>query len=152
MAVPEWQSAAEGEGFGQVLYDVQDEKAWNRVFGGAIPVTVGYTLRETLEKSPDLVQAYVNANYRAQQWIRRAKDEEIVELLHKPYMDTFKREDVLKSVRYYKTIFDWDFLIDEKDYDNGMKVFIPMAIEKPLPFAKVVDLSFVRKAQAKHKS
>jgi len=152
MAVPEWQSAAEGEGFGQVLYDVQDEKAWNRVFGGAIPVTVGYTLRETLEKSPDLVQAYVNANYRAQQWIRRAKDDEVVELLHKPYMDTFKREDVLKSVRYYKTIFDWDFLIDEKDYDNGMKVFIPMAIEKPLPFARVVDLSFVRKAQAKYRS
>ncbi len=152
MAVPEWQSAAEGEGFGHVLYDVQDEKAWNRVFGGAIPVTVGYTLRETLEKSPDLVQAYVNANYRAQQWIRRAKDEEVVELLHKPYMDTFKREDVLKSVRYYRTIFDWDFLIDEKDYENGMKVFIPMAIEKPLPFAKVVDLSFVRKAQAKYKS
>lgn len=152
MAVPEWQAAAEGEGFGQVIYDVQDERAWNRVFGGPIPVTVGYALRETLEKSPDLVQAYVNASYRAQQWIRRAKDEEVVELLHKPYMDTFKREDVLKSVRYYKTIFDWDFLIDEKDYANGMKVFIPLAIEKPLPFARVVDLSFVRKAQAKYPS
>jgi NitT/TauT family transport system substrate-binding protein len=152
MAVPEWQSAAEGEGFGHPLYDVQDEKAWNRVFGGPIPVTVGYTLRETLEKSPDLVQAYVNACYRAQQWIRRAKDEEVVELLHKPYMDTFKREDVLKSVRYYRTIFDWDFTISEKDYDNGMKVFIPIAIDKPVPFAKAVDLSFVRKAQAKYKS
>jgi len=98
------------------------------------------------------VQAYVNANYRAQQWIRKAPDEEIVELLYRPYMDTFKREDVLKSVRYYKTIFDWDFLIEEKDYENGMKIFIPMAIEKPVPFAKAVDLSFVRKAQAKYKS
>src|SRR5947208_15864066 len=73
MAVPEWQFAAEGEGFGRVIYDVQDEKAWRRVFGGPIPVTVGYALRETLARSPDLVQAYVNANYRAQQWIRRAK-------------------------------------------------------------------------------
>ena len=152
MAVPEWQGAAESEGFGRVIYDVQDENAWNRVFGGAIPVTVGYALKETIEKSPDLVQAYVNANYRAQQWIRKAKDEEIVELLYRPYMDTFKREDVLKSVRYYKTIFDWDFLIEEKDYENGMKIFIPMAIEKPVPFAKAVDLSFVRKAQAKYKS
>ena len=152
MAVPEWQGAAESEGFGRVIYDVQDEKAWTRGFGGAIPVTVGYALRETVEKSPDLVQAYVNANYRAQQWIRKAPDEEIVELLYRPYMDTFKREDVLKSVRYYKTIFDWDFLIEEKDYENGMKIFIPMAIEKPVPFAKAVDLSFVRKAQAKYKS
>src|SRR5262250_23789 len=53
MAVPEWQWAAEEEGFGQAIYDVQDEKAWNRVFGGPIPVTVGYALRETIEKSPD---------------------------------------------------------------------------------------------------
>jgi NitT/TauT family transport system substrate-binding protein len=83
MAVPEWQFAAATEGFGQPIYDVLDEKAWNRVFGGPIPVTVGYALRETLEKSGDLVQAYVNACYSAQQWIRGARDEEIVDLLHK---------------------------------------------------------------------
>ncbi len=152
MAVPEWQFAAESEGFGHVLYDVQDEKAWTRVFGGPIPVTVGYALRETLEKSLDLVQAYVNACYRAQQWIRRAKDDDIVELLHKPYMETFARGDVLKSVRYYRTIFDWDFMIDEKHYANGLRVFIPIAIDQPVPFARAVDLSFVRKAQAKYPS
>jgi NitT/TauT family transport system substrate-binding protein len=152
MAVPEWQFAAEGEGFGRVIYDVQDETAWRRVFGGPIPVTVGYALRETLEKSPDLVQAYVNANYRAQQWIRRTADEEIVELLHRPYMETFSRDDVLRSVRYYKTIFAWDLAVSERDYENGMKVFIPIAIDKPVAFAKAVDLSFVRKAQAKYKS
>jgi len=151
MAVPEWQWAAEEEGFGKVIYDVLDEKAWNRVFGGPIPVTVGFALRETLEKSPDLVQAYVNAIYRAQQWIRRAKDEEIAEVIHKPYMDTFSRDVVLRSIRYYRTIFDWDCAIEEKDYDNGLKVFVPIAVEKPLPFARVVDLSFLKKAQAKYK-
>jgi NitT/TauT family transport system substrate-binding protein len=152
MAVPEWQWATEDEGFGQAIYDVQDEKAWNRVFGGPIPVTVGYTLRETIDKSPDLVQAYVNATYRAQQWIRKAKDEEVVELLHKPYMDTFSREIVLRSVRYYRTIFDWDFLIEEKDYDNGMKVWVPLAVDKPIPYARAADMAFVRKAQAKYPS
>jgi sulfonate transport system substrate-binding protein len=152
MAVPEWQWAAEEEGFGKAIYDVQDEKAWNRVFGGPIPVTVGFTLRETIERSPDLVQAYVNACYRAQQWIHRAKDEDVVELLHKPYMDTFSREIVLRSVKYYKTIEDWDFRIDEKDYENGMKVWIPLAVDRHVPFAKAADMSFVRKAQAKYKS
>jgi NitT/TauT family transport system substrate-binding protein len=150
MAVPEWQFAAESEGFGHPIYDVLDEKAWNRVFGGPIPVTVGFALRETVEKSPDLVQAYVNACYRAQQWIRKAKDDEVVELLHKPYMDTFKREDVLKSVKYYRTIFDWDFVVSEKDYDNGLKVFIPTAIDRPIPYSKAVDMSFVKKAHAKY--
>ncbi|HEY3065146.1 MAG TPA: ABC transporter substrate-binding protein [Methylomirabilota bacterium] len=152
MAVPEWQWAAEEEGFGKVIYDVQDEKAWNRVFGGRIPVTVGYALKETIEKSPDLVQAYVNACYRAQQWIRRAKDDEIVELLHKPYMETFTREIVLRSVRYYKTIFDWDFMIQPRDYENGLKVWVPIAVEKPLPFADVAEMSFVKKAQTKYRA
>ncbi len=151
MAVPEWQSAAVEEGFGKPLYDIQDEKAWNRVFGGPIPVTVGYVLKETIEKSPDLVQAYVNACYHAQQWIRRAKDDEITDLLWKPYMDTFKREVVLESVRYYRTIFDWDFAIEEKDYDRGMKVWVPTALEKPIPYKQAVDMSFVKKAQAKYK-
>ena len=75
-----------------------------------------------------------------------------VSTFYKPYMDTFKREGMLKSVRYDRTIFDWDFLIDETDYDNGMKVFIPLAIEKPVPFARAVHLSFVRNAQTKYKS
>ena len=152
MAVPEWQWATEDEGFGRAIYDVQDEKAWNRVFGGPIPVTVGYVLKETIEKSPDLVQGYVNANWRAQQWIHRAKDEEVVELLYKPYMDSFSREVVLRSVKYYRTIFDWDFLIEEKDYDNGTKVWVPLALDKPIPYARAVDMSFVKKAQAKYKS
>jgi len=152
MAVPEWQSAAVSEGFGRPIYDIQDEKAWNRVFGGPIPVTVGYCLKETVDRSPDLVQAYVNACYRAQQWIRRAKDDEVVELLHKPYMDAFAREVVLESVRYYRTIFDWDFLVEEADYARGEKVWIPTALDKPIPYAQAVDMRFVRKAQAKFKS
>ena len=151
MAVPEWQSKAVAQSFGHTIYDVQDEKAWNRVFGGPIPVTVGYVLKETIEKSPDLVQGYVNACYRAQQWIKKAKDEEIVDLLQKPYMSTYSREEILESVRYYKTIFDWDFTIDEKDYERGMKVWVPLAVEKPMPFKQAVDMSFVKKAQAKLK-
>jgi NitT/TauT family transport system substrate-binding protein len=151
MAVPEWQAASVEEGFGKPIFDIQDEKAWNRVFGGPIPVTVGYALKETVEKSPDLVQAYVNANYRAQQWIRHAKDDEVTDLLWKPYMDTFKREVVLESVRYYRTIFDWDFIIEEKDYERGMKVWVPTAVEKPIPYKQAVDMSFVKKAQARFK-
>jgi len=152
MAVPEWRWAAEEEDFGHAIYDVQDEKAWTRVFGGPIPVTVGYTLRETIEKSPDLVQGYVNACYRAQQWIHHAKDEDVVELLHKRYMDTFSRDIVLRSVTYYRTIFDWDFMIDETSYANGIKVWVPLAVDKPVPYAKAVDMTFVKKALTKLRS
>jgi NitT/TauT family transport system substrate-binding protein len=152
MAVPEWQWAAEDEGFGKAIYDVLEEKAWTRVFGGPIPVTVGFALRETIEKSPDLVQAYVNATYRAQQWIRRAKDDEITDLLYRPYMDTFKRDIVLRSVKYYRTIFDWDCAIAERDYQNALKVVVPIAVDQPIPYAKAVEASFLKKAQAKYPS
>jgi len=121
MAVPEWQSKAVAQGFGQPIYDVQDEKAWNRVFGGPIPVTVGYVLRRRSRSRPTRA-GYVNACYRAQQWIKNAKDEEVVDLLQKPYMSTYSRERSW-SRALLPHIFDWDFVIDEKDYDRGMKVW-----------------------------
>jgi NitT/TauT family transport system substrate-binding protein len=148
MALPEWQSAAVEGGFGRPIFDVADPAAWNRVFGGPVPVTVGYTLARTIEDSPDLVQSYVNACYRAQQWIRTAGDEEIVDLLWKRFMSTFERDVLLSSVRYYKTILDWDFMIHEDDYARGNDVWVPLAVARPIPFADAVDMSFVRKAQA----
>ena len=150
MAVPEWLWAAEDQGFGKPIYNVLDEKVWNQVFGGPLPVTVGYCLKDTVEKMPEAVQGYVTACYRAQKWIQKAAEGEILELLHRPYMDTFSKEEVLKSIRYYKGIFDWDFLVGEKEYNEVLKIFLATkTLEKEIPFAKAVDLSFVRKAHQK---
>jgi NitT/TauT family transport system substrate-binding protein len=147
MAVPEWMWAAEDQGFGKAIYDVLDEKTWNRVFGGRLPVTVGYCLKETIERDPAAVQGYVNACYRAQKWIQKAPDGEVLELLHKPYMDTFSRDEVLRSIRYYKGIFDWDFLVDEREFGEVLKIFLSTkTLEAEIPFAKAVDMSFVRRA------
>jgi len=150
MAVPEWLWAAEDQGFGRAIYNILDEKAWNQIFGGPLPVTVGYCLRETIEKAPEAVQGYVTACYRAQKWIQKAADADILELLHKAYMDTFSKEEVLKSIRYYKGIFDWDFLVEEKEYNEALKIFLATkTLEKEVPFARAVDMSFVRKAHQK---
>ena len=150
MAVPEWMWAAEDQGFGKPVYNVLDQKAWNQVFGGPLPVTVGYCLKETIERNPAAVQGYVSACYRAQKWIQKARDEEILDLLHKPYMDTFSREEVVKSIRYYRGIFDWDFLVDEKQYETVLRIFLATkTLEKKISFAKAVDMSFVRRAHQK---
>jgi len=149
MALPEWQSAAVDGGFGRPIFDVADRAAWDRVFGGPIPVTVGYTLARTIERSPDLVQRYVDACWRAQQWVRTASDDEVVDLLWKRFMGTFAREVVLASVRYYRTILDWDLAIHEDDYARGTEVWVPRAVARPIPFADAVDGSFVRNAQAR---
>jgi NitT/TauT family transport system substrate-binding protein len=112
-----------------------------------LPVTVGYCLRETIERQPAAVQGYVSACFRAQQWIQKAPDGEILELLHRPYMDTFSRDEVLKSIRYYKGIFDWDFLVDEKQYGEVLKIFLSTKVlDAPIAYSKAVDMSFARKA------
>ncbi len=148
MAVPEWLWAAEDQGFGKAIYNILDEKAWNQVFGGPLPVTVGYCLRETIERDPAAVQGYVTGCYRAQKWLQKAADAEVLELLHRPYMDTFSKDEVLKSIRYYKGIFDWDFLVEEKEYNDVLRIFLATkTLDREIPFAKAVDMSFVRKAR-----
>lgn len=149
MALPEWQTAAVEGGFGRPIFEVTDQAAWDRVFGGPIPVTVGYTLAKTIEQEPELVQSYVDACYRAQQWIRTSSDDEIADLLWKRFMGTFERDVVVSSVRWYKTILDWDFTVHEDDYARGTNVWVPLAVARPLPFADAVDMSFVRRAQAR---
>ena len=32
-----------------------------------------------------------------------------------------------------------------------MKVWVPTAVDKPIPYTQAVDMSFVKKAQAKYK-
>src|SRR2546422_5366281 len=65
MAVPEWQFAAESEGVGRAIYDVLDARAWNRVFGGPLPLTGGYVLKGTGQKSPHPVPADADATHLA---------------------------------------------------------------------------------------
>jgi NitT/TauT family transport system substrate-binding protein len=150
MAVPEWMWAAEDQGFGKAIYNVLDEKIWTQVFGGPLPVTVGYCLKETVEKNPEAVQGYVTACYRAQKWIQKASEREILDLLHKAYMDTFSAEEILKSIRYYRGIFDWDFVVEEKEYTQVLKIFLATkTLDQEIPFARAVDMSFVRKAHQK---
>ena len=31
-----------------------------------------------------------------------------------------------------------------------MKVWVPLAVDKPIPYSKAVDMSFVKKARQKH--
>lgn len=149
MAVPVWIWAAEGEGFGKLLYDARDETTWNRVFGGNIPATVGYVLQETIEKEPEKTQGYVNAIYRAMKWLKSAENESIYEMIGPKYMSTFKKEDILREIEYYKGIWDYDAQVAPEDYQNGLKVWIPRVTEKPFAYEQVVNMSFVQKAAKK---
>ena len=56
---------AEKNGWGKVIYSPSDEKIWNSVIGGPVPVNVNFCLTATIEKEPEKVQAFTNAIWRA---------------------------------------------------------------------------------------
>lgn len=146
MAVPIWIWEAEEGGYGKALYDVTQKAAWERVFGGNIPSTVGYALKDTLEKDRDTTQAYVNAIYRSMKYLKTATADEIYDLIGPKYMANFKKEAVLREIKYYQSIFDYDAVIDERDYANGMKVWYPNAVSVQYTYGEAVDMTFVKRA------
>ncbi|MCI0371811.1 MAG: ABC transporter substrate-binding protein [candidate division NC10 bacterium] len=150
MAVPIWMWEAEDGGYGKALYDVTQQPAWERVFGGNIPSSVGYALRDTLEKHQDATQGYVNATYRTMKYLKTATAEEVYDLIGPKYMANFKKEIVVREIRYYQSIFDYDALIDERDYANGMKVWYPNAVSVQYTYAEAVDMTFVKRAMEKY--
>lgn len=149
MASPDWIAKAVAEGFGRVVYDVQQEKAWDAVFGGPMPATVGYALRETVEKSPELVQGYVNACAAAQRWLHTASDGDVAELLAPAQRSAAAHKAILDALPIYRSIFQWDLALDEASFARSMQVLVPIAIDKPASFSAAVDTTFLRRARAK---
>jgi NitT/TauT family transport system substrate-binding protein len=151
MAVPIWMDVAKAQGFGVPLYDVTSDKAWNEVFGGPVPATVGMVLKSTLEADKEMSQDYVTAIYKSMQWVKTAKSEEVYDKIGPKYMGTFKKEEVIAEINYYKAIFNYDLTISKKDFDNTKRVMIPWVTKDDFSYDKLVDMSYVeaaRKAKA----
>jgi NitT/TauT family transport system substrate-binding protein len=66
------------QGWGELLFDGTDEAIWNKYIGGRVPVTAHFTLQSTIDKDPAKMQAFVIALWRATQWIKVHKPEEIL--------------------------------------------------------------------------
>src|SRR5207237_4329726 len=70
MAPPSWIVEVEKKGFGKTIYDTSKSGVFEKDFGGTLPVLVIYTLQDTIEQDKAMVQAYVNAIYRAMAFVK----------------------------------------------------------------------------------
>jgi NitT/TauT family transport system substrate-binding protein len=147
MAVPEWMDAAKAQGFGVPLYDVTSTKAWLDVFGGNVPATVGYALKSTIDADAEMTQDYVTAVYRAMQWVKSHSPEEIYEKIGPAYMATFKKEEVVNEIVYYKAIFNYDLTISRKDFANTKRVMIPWVTKQDFTYEALCDMRFAEAAR-----
>jgi NitT/TauT family transport system substrate-binding protein len=147
MAVPEAILEAEAQGIGKVLFDVREDRQWLPVFKGPISATGSYALKSTTQTLRDETQAYVNAVYRAVQWMKSAPATEIASALER-YRDTMglTQESVVKSVEWYKPVWTYDLGFTRENYDNVLNVAKGIKAEKTYPFEEIVDGSFLAKA------
>jgi NitT/TauT family transport system substrate-binding protein len=85
-------------GWGALLFNGSGADNWNKYIGGKVPATAHYTLKATIDKDPAKMQAYVNALWRATQWIKTHSPEDIYGAIE-PYVGSTARESNLFDIK-----------------------------------------------------
>jgi NitT/TauT family transport system substrate-binding protein len=153
MATASMMEQAVQEGWGVPIFDATQDKVWNEFMGGDVPGIAAYALRETIDKRPEVVQAFVTGLVKAQDFINANPPEAITELVHASHMHALTRPSVLKAIRLYKeTVWLKDNLITEEAYARMAQIMgegrqFSNEQMKTVPYSKCVEMSFVRKAR-----
>jgi NitT/TauT family transport system substrate-binding protein len=141
---------AEKNGWGRQIYSPCDAKTWNEVIGGPVPVNNNFCLLSTIEKDPEKVQAYVNAIWRATQWIKAHSPEEIQDTIER-FVGSTSRQANLLEIGELKDVADWNGLIGADAYARGEKVWYgELTGLKPIKREDAVDDKFLKAAHAKY--
>src|SRR5690606_17188290 len=130
-----------------------DNAVWNDLMKGDVPGIAAYALHDTIEKRPQLVQAFVDGMVKAQDYINQHTGEEITELVYDTYLHALARASVQSSIQLYKqTVWLQDNIITQDAYDRMAGImgegrqFSNEDMAK-VPYERCVDMSFVRKAR-----
>jgi NitT/TauT family transport system substrate-binding protein len=144
-------SEAEKNGWGKVIYSPSDEKTWNAVIGGPVPVNANYCLTATIEKEPEKVQAFTNAAWRAQQWIKANSPENILGTIE-PFVGSTSKNANLLEIGELKEVGDWSGLIPAENWARGEKVWYGelTGLKQKIKMEDAVDDKFLKAAHAKY--
>ena len=142
---------AEKNGWGKVIYSPSDEKTWNAVIGGPVPVNVNFCLTATIDKEPEKVQAFTNAIWRAQQFIKKSTPEQILASIER-YVGSTSKDSNLLEIGELKEVSDWNGLITPESYARGEKVWYSelTGIKQPLKVEDAFADKFLKAAHAKY--
>jgi len=141
---------AERNGWGKVIYVPSDEKTWNAVIGGPVPVNANFCLSSTIEKEPEKVQAFTNAIWRAVQFVKASNPETILATIER-FVGSTSREANLLEIGELKDVADWNGLINADSWARGGKVwYSDLTGLKPIKMEDAVDDRFLKAAHAKY--
>ncbi|MCC6867456.1 MAG: ABC transporter substrate-binding protein [Burkholderiales bacterium] len=153
MATASMMEQAVQEGWGVAIFDGTTDAVWNEFIGGDVPGIAAYTLRETIDKRPEVVQAFVNGLVKAQDLINRSTPEEITDLVHADFMNALSKASVLKAITLYKrSVWLRDNVVTEDAYARMARIMgdgrqFSNEQMAEVPYARCVDMRFVRKAR-----
>jgi len=141
---------AEKNGWGKVIYSPSEEKTWNSVIGGPVPVNANFCLAATIDKEPEKVQAFTNAIWRAVQFIKASSPETILATIER-FVGSTSRESNLLEIGELKEVGDWNGLITPQAWQRGEKVWYgELTGLKPIKMEDAVDEKFLKAAHAKY--
>jgi NitT/TauT family transport system substrate-binding protein len=153
MATASMMEQAVAEGWGVPIFNGTDDKVWNEFMGGDLPGIAAYTLKDTIDKRPEVVQAFVTGLVKAQDLINTSSAEDITNLIYADYLSALTRPSVVKAIGLYKDkVWLKDNIITEEAYNRMARVMgdgrqFSNEQMKAGSYALCADMSFVRKAR-----
>lgn len=153
MATASMMEQAIQEGWGVPIFNGTDDAVWNEFMGGDVPGIAAYALKDTIDKRPEVVQAFVTGLVKAQNLINTSSAEDITNLIYTDYLNALARPSVLKAIALYKDkVWLKDNIITEDAYNRMARVMgdgrqFSNEQMKSATYATCADMSFVRKAR-----
>lgn len=152
-ALPNWVLEAEQKNWGRLALDVRKDEIWRRYFSGPVPSTVSFALQSTIDRNPEMVQAYVNGMYRALQWMKTASGNEIYDAIGSKYLTEFAPDVAKEEIAYFKPITNYTGSVDEKQFANLAPIlFREITGMKSISYQDAVEPKFLREAVRKYGS
>ncbi len=114
---------------------------------GEVPYTTYMVSQKTLKEDPKLVESFLRAIYKAQQWVTKATDEEVAKAMQPFFPDTSM--EVLTSVAHnYRETDSWksDPVMQEQDFQRLLEVIDGSGeLKSKVAFTELVDNSIAQK-------
>ena len=133
-------SQLQAEGKGYIVASVGEA-------AGEVPYTAYFAKKSYLAENASLVEGFVRAIYRGQQWVAAHTPEEIARLVAPDFPDT-DMALLTKAVESYQSIGAWNTTpeMSRESFDRLQTIMTEAGeLDSPVPFDAVVDNTIARK-------
>ena len=155
MASMSMMEQAIAEGWGAPIFDATTDTDWDQFIGGDVPGIAALTLADTIDKHPDVVQAFVTGLVRAQDFITAHSAAEVTDVIHDKFLNAFPRASVEKTIVVYQdTVFLRDNIITPDAYKRMAGIMgegrqFSNEQMATVPYDTCVDMRFVQRARGR---